>query len=71
MPIISLFDVCLFGAGLYIVKRLLDARRQSAPLPPGPMGWPIVGSLFDIPLRKNWETFAALGKKYGTYTLIV
>jgi hypothetical protein len=58
-------NVCLFGTGLYLMKRLLASRRSS-PLPPGPAGWPVIGNLFQINFEKNWEDFAALGRKYGT-----
>ena len=67
MPqIMSLLDACLFGAGLYFAKRLVDSWRSTgAPLPPGPIGWPVVGYVFQIPPEKKWEYFADLGKRYG------
>ncbi|KAI9571605.1 cytochrome P450 [Boletus coccyginus] len=68
-PAILLVHICLFAAGLYFVKRLLDSRRSS-PLPPGPTGWPVIGSLFQISFEKNWEDFAALGVKYGDISSI-
>jgi len=46
------------------------ARWPSHPhLPPGPRGYPIVGSLFDLPPTRPWEQFAAWGKQYGGFTL--
>ncbi|KIJ04516.1 hypothetical protein PAXINDRAFT_22188 [Paxillus involutus ATCC 200175] len=62
--VISTLNVCLFGAGLYVFKRVLDSNRLRA-LPPGPTGWPIVGNLFEISSDKTWLDFAELGKKYG------
>lgn len=62
---ISFLDICLFGAGVYFIKRLLDSRHAT-PIPPGPAGWPVVGNLFQISSEKNWEDFAALGKIYGS-----
>ncbi|KAG9316894.1 hypothetical protein JVU11DRAFT_2970 [Chiua virens] len=62
--VISFLDVCLFGAGIYLVKRALDSRHSSL-LPPGPSGWPVIGNFFELSSDKNWEDFAALGKKYG------
>ena len=61
---VSFVNVCLLGAGVYLIKRLLDSRRFS-PLPPGPIGWPVIGNLFQMSTEKTWEDFAALGRKYG------
>ncbi|KAG8214176.1 cytochrome P450 [Butyriboletus roseoflavus] len=57
---ISLVNVCLLGTGVYLIQRLLGSRRSS-PLPPGPIGWPLIGNLFQISTEKTWEDFAALG----------
>ncbi|KAF8550635.1 cytochrome P450 [Imleria badia] len=62
---VSFVNVCLFGAGLYLIKRILFDSRRSSPLPPGPTGWPVIGNLGQISLEKSWEDFAALGKNYG------
>lgn len=62
---VSFLGVSILGAGLYLTKLVLDSRRLG-PLPPGPIGWPVVGNLFQISSEKNWEDFTALGKKYGT-----
>ncbi|KAF8840876.1 cytochrome P450 [Paxillus ammoniavirescens] len=67
--VLSALNVCLFGAGLYVFKRVLDSNRLRA-LPPGPTGWPIVGNLFEISSDKTWLDFAALGKKYGDISSI-
>ncbi|KAF8444947.1 cytochrome P450 [Boletus edulis BED1] len=66
---ISFVDVCLFGAALYLVKRLVGSRRSNS-LPPGPTGWPVIGNLFQISSEKNWEDFAALGKEFGDISTI-
>lgn len=65
---VSFVDVCLFGAGLYLIKQLLDSRHSN-PLPPGPTGWPVIGNLFEISVEKPQEDFATLGKKYGMHSL--
>ena len=65
---IFFIDVCLLGAGVYLIKLLLDSRGSS-PLPPGPIGWPVIGNLFQISTEKTWEDFAALGRKYGMHLL--
>lgn len=69
---ISVVDVCLLGAGVYIIKRLISSTlRRSSPLPPGPAGWPVIGNLLQISTEKTWEDFAALGKKYGMYLFLI
>ncbi|KAF9237437.1 cytochrome P450 [Melanogaster broomeanus] len=67
--VVSLRDVFLFGAGLYLVKRLLYSKHLRS-LPPGPTGWPVVGNLFEISADKSWLDFAELGKKYGDISSI-
>ncbi|XP_006457725.1 hypothetical protein AGABI2DRAFT_198695 [Agaricus bisporus var. bisporus H97] len=44
---------------------LMLRQKPSAPLPPGPKGWPIVGNLFDMPSSREWETFTQWGEKWG------
>lgn len=46
---------------------LMLRQKPSAPLPPGPKGWPIVGNLFDMPSSREWETFTQWGEKWGMY----
>ncbi|KAG8214157.1 hypothetical protein J3R82DRAFT_10925 [Butyriboletus roseoflavus] len=65
---ISFLDVCLLEAGVYLIKRLLDSRRY-CPLPHGPIGWPVIGNLFQLSTEKSWEDFAALNGKHGTQFL--
>ncbi|KAG2072078.1 cytochrome P450 [Suillus decipiens] len=55
--------LCIAAIGAYIVKQVLN--KNSAPYPPGPRGWPLVGNIRDLPEIKRWLTFAEWGKKYG------
>jgi len=51
-------------AGLTAVR---DSKRNSGrlPYPPGPKGYPIIGSLLEAPTGKTWLTYAEWGKTYG------
>lgn len=40
-------------------------RRQTRARPPGPMGLPLIGNVFDLPGSREAESIAALGAKYG------
>ncbi|KAG6375632.1 cytochrome P450 [Boletus reticuloceps] len=61
---ISFADVCLLGAGFYLAAWWFRSRRFNL-LPPRPPGYPVIDNLFQISSEKNWEDFAALGRKYG------
>ena len=54
----------LWFAGLTAVQ---NARRNSKrlPYPPGPKGYPIIGSLLEAPTEKTWLTYAEWGRTYG------
>jgi hypothetical protein len=39
----TFLDYGLFGAGVYILNSYVKQRRLPAPLPPGPIGLPIIG----------------------------
>ncbi|KAG1851303.1 cytochrome P450 [Suillus subalutaceus] len=61
--------LCLTGVGVYLVKQVL-IKKNPAPYPPGPRGWPLIGNLLDMPRIKPWLTFTEWGKKYGDITHI-
>ncbi|KAG1837953.1 cytochrome P450 [Suillus tomentosus] len=58
--------LCLTGvtAGVYLVKQVV-IKKNPAPYPPGPPGWPLIGNILDMPRVKPWLTFAEWGQKYG------
>ncbi|KZW01599.1 cytochrome P450 [Exidia glandulosa HHB12029] len=58
---VSLF--CL-GLSILIFERTRGGLNKS-PLPPGPPQHGIAGNIKDIPSTKEWESYTAMGKKYG------
>ncbi|KAH7910744.1 cytochrome P450 [Hygrophoropsis aurantiaca] len=65
---ISTLDICLAGAGLYLVQRFL--AKSSAPVPPGPSGWPIIGNLLDMPTEDPWLSYSKWAKQHGDITSV-
>ncbi|KAJ8583010.1 cytochrome P450 [Rhizopogon salebrosus TDB-379] len=61
---VTWLDICLTGVGAYLLKQVFT-KKNSAPFPPGPPGWPIIGNILDMPHVKPWLVFAEWGKKYG------
>ena len=66
---ITLLDICLAFLGVFIVGSLLRPK-QTAPLPPGPRGWPLIGNVFDMPPSHEWLTFSKWGETWGVYMAI-
>lgn len=50
---------------LYYVRR---KRNTGLPSPPGPKPWPVVGNIFDLPVKTPWITYRDWSKKYGQIT---
>lgn len=67
---VTWLDLCLAGVGLYLVNKMMLAKKQPAPFPPGPRGLPLIGNIADIPSIKPWLTFAEWGRKYGICPLL-
>lgn len=61
---VTWLDLCLATAGMFLIKQAFR-KKNPAPYPPGPPGWPFIGNFLDIPHIKAWLTFAKWGKKYG------
>ncbi|KAG2139587.1 cytochrome P450, partial [Suillus bovinus] len=56
--------------GIYLVKQTFVLKKNLAPYPPGPRGWPLIGNILDMPRTKPWLTFTEWGQKYGDITHI-
>ncbi|KAG2102493.1 cytochrome P450 [Suillus discolor] len=63
--------LCLACVGVYFLMWVFN-KKNPAPYPPGPPGWPLIGNILDMPhIRvKPWLTFATWGKKYGNISHI-
>jgi hypothetical protein len=51
---------------IFVIGELLR-RRARASNPPGPLGYPIIGNLFDAPRSMAWLAYERLSKDYGKF----
>ena len=42
-------------------------RQKRRRLPPGPEGWPLIGSALKLPKEREWVVYQAWSKIYGAY----
>ncbi|KAG6827501.1 hypothetical protein H0H92_011521 [Tricholoma furcatifolium] len=60
----TVFQGLVFGAvALYAYHY---TRRRSRSHPPGPLGYPIIGNVFDLQRSREGDTIAALSKEYDS-----
>ncbi|KAI0041820.1 cytochrome P450 [Auriscalpium vulgare] len=59
----SVVDAGIFILAVFLAWKML--HRKSFPLPPGPKGYPVIGSLLDFPTSQPWLTFAEWSKLWG------
>ncbi|KAF5345774.1 hypothetical protein D9758_011886 [Tetrapyrgos nigripes] len=46
---------------------VLVYRKRGERYPPGPRGLPLLGNLFQVPIKKNWVDFHRWQKEYGPF----
>jgi hypothetical protein len=60
-----------FGSMLFRrLKRGKSSNPRRLPLPPGPIGHPLIGNLFDHPVEKPWIVYKDWCKTYGEFLII-
>lgn len=64
--ILGALDIIFGGIFLSILYDLL-AKHRRGPLPAGPRGWPLIGSVLEWPQSHEWLTFAKWGEKWGVF----
>ena len=57
--------IFLVLVALSILKALFRSIRRIS-LPPGPKGLPLVGNILDMPVEREWLTFARWGEVWGS-----
>ena len=65
----SLFVLGVLTSFLFFLVTKLKYR--SLRLPPGPRGWPILGSFFEMPESFEWLHWSTFKELYGEYISFV
>ena len=63
--LLPVVDTALTLWALYLVVPFLLHKRNLAPLPPGPKGWPLIGNVSDFPDTHEGRFFAKHRALYG------
>jgi len=75
LSLLSNQDILILTAiaiSIWYLRGYLQERRDNPnnlPLPPGPRGFPIIGSLFAFPRHKAWLEYDKWFKIYGEHLL--
>ncbi|KAI5118644.1 hypothetical protein M0805_002564, partial [Coniferiporia weirii] len=73
--LLLVLDIASFACALlYLKDGLLAFRRRHGPKhlphPPGPKGWPLIGSAFDMYGVAEWEKARRWGEQYGDLVFV-
>jgi len=72
MGLLNALDFLAASLSLYVLVTFCGhITRRGHPYPPGPLSWPIVGNLFDVPKEAPWIAYRDMCKKYGTCDILV
>ncbi|KAI0347291.1 cytochrome P450 [Trametopsis cervina] len=66
MPETKIFlDAALLLVAVLVLRTFANWKKQPAPYPPGPKGYPLIGNLLDMPALYPWRTFTDWGDRFG------
>ncbi|KAG0691872.1 cytochrome P450 [Suillus ampliporus] len=59
----SMLWLIILGAAAFLFSRV--RKNGQLPLPPGPRGLPLLGIIFNVPVKEHWIKFADWSREYG------
>lgn len=73
---IATSNIALGGPSLLMVAFVLATtalvvrrRARRMRLPPGPDGWPVIGSAHKLPKEREWLAYQEWSSRYGTFDI--